>query len=69
MAEMKKITVNLPLEQITFLQCIAAREGISATDVLRRAIQSERFFEDREQAGEKVLVEKTDGSFREVIRK
>jgi len=65
----KKVTVNIPDEQVQFLQDISQRENISFTDALRRAINSEKFFVQQESAGRKVLVEEAGQRIREVIRK
>jgi hypothetical protein len=65
----KKVTVNLPEEQVRFLQDLAAKENLTFTDVLRRSINSERFFVEQEQGGRKVLVEDKERRIREVIRK
>ncbi len=68
MSAFKKVTVNLPTEQVEFLQNLAAKEKLSVVDVLRRAINSEKFFVDNESAKRKILIE--DGTrIREVIRK
>jgi len=66
---MKKVTVNLPEEQVAFLQQIAAAEHVTFTDVLRRSINSEMFFVDQEKNKRKVLVEDSDHRIREVMRK
>ena len=66
---MKKVTVNLPVDQVEFLQQIAEAEHISFTDVLRRSINSERFFVTQEKANRKILVEEDGQRIREVIRK
>jgi len=66
---MKKITVNLPEDQVEFLQKIAAAENVTFTDVLRRSINSEKFFVDQETNNRKVLVEDADHRIREVMRK
>lgn len=65
----KKVTVNLPEDQVEFLQKIAEAENLTFTDVLRRSINSEKFFVDQEKTGRKVLVEDTDQRIREVMRK
>ena len=65
----KKITVNLPADQVEFLQKIAAEENITFTDVLRRSINSEKFFVDQEKIGHKVLIEGPGQRIREVLRK
>jgi predicted transcriptional regulator len=66
---MKKVTVNLPEEQVAFLQNLAEAEHLSFTDVLRRSINSEKFFVEQEKANRKVLVEDAGQRIREVIRK
>jgi len=64
----KKVTVNLPSEQVAFLQDLAMKEKVSVVDVMRRAINSEKFFVENELAKRKVLIE--DGNrIREVIRR
>lgn len=65
----EKITVNLPEDQVAFLQKIAEAEDLSFTDVLRRSINSEKFFINQEKAKRKVLVEDADQRIREVMRK
>ena len=66
---MRKVTVNLPEDQVAFLQKIAAIEHLSFTDVLRRSINSEKFFVEQENAKRKILIEDADQRIREVIRK
>ena len=65
----KKVTVNLPDDQIAFLQKIAETENLTFTDALRRAINSEKFFVQQESTGNKVLVEEPGQRIREVLRK
>lgn len=65
----EKITVNLPEDQVAFLQKIAEAEDLSFTDVLRRSINSEKFFINQKKAKGKVLVEDADQRIREVMRK
>jgi len=64
----KKVTVNLPTDQVEFLQKIASDEGLSVTDALRRAINTEKFFVQHERAGHKILVEGSGQRIREVVR-
>lgn len=64
----KKVTVNLPSEQVDFLQELAAKEKVSVVVILIRAINTEKFFVENESAKRKILV--VDGSrIREVIRR
>lgn len=66
---MRKVTVNLPDDQVEFLQQIAVAEHISFTDALRRAINTEKFFVTQERAHRKILVEEDGQRIREVIRR
>jgi len=59
----KKITVNLPEDQVKFLQELAASEHISFTDVLSRSINAERFFVEQTRQGRKVLIEEKKINF------
>jgi glutamine phosphoribosylpyrophosphate amidotransferase len=64
----RKVTVNLPDDAVTFLQELAEREQITFTEALRRSIKAERFFVEQEAAGRKILVEDKDKKIREVMR-
>lgn len=64
----KKVTVNLPEDQVEFLQELAKRENMTFTDALRRSIKSEKFFVEQEKSGRKVLVEEKDHKLREIVR-
>jgi hypothetical protein len=65
----KKVTVNLPADQVEFLQGVAKKNNLSFTDALRRAINSEKFFVEQETNGRKILVEDGNERMREVIRR
>lgn len=65
----KKVTINLPEEQVEFLQSIAKRNHITFTDALRRAITSEEFLTEQEDSGRKILVEEEGQRLREILRK
>jgi hypothetical protein len=68
-SNVKKVTFNLPNDQVEFLQRVSAQEGVSVTDVLRRAINAEKFFIDQEKAGCKVLIEDSTHRMMQVIRR
>jgi hypothetical protein len=59
--EIHRLTVNLTAEDLQTLQ------RITMTDALRLALQTEDYVYGTRQRGEKILVEKPDGSLREVI--
>ena len=60
-------TIELPEETVRDLEAIAARNGLSFGEALQQAIANERFIEDQQASGAKLLVEK-NGTLREVVR-
>lgn len=68
MSSAKKVTINLPEEQVEFLQRIAKRNNITFTEAVRRAITSEKFFVEQEDNGRKILVEEKGHRLREIVR-
>ena len=60
-------TVELPDETVRDLQAIARRHGVSFGEALQQAITNEKFLEDQQASGAKLLVEK-NGTLREVVR-
>jgi hypothetical protein len=63
----RRLTVNLTEEDIQTLKRLAEAKGLTMTDTLRLALQTEAFIQERQQRGEKLLIEKSDGSLREVL--
>jgi hypothetical protein len=49
------------------LQAIAARNGVSLEEALVQAIATEKFIEDQERSGAKLLIKKDD-TLRELVR-
>ena len=64
-----KLTVNLPDDIAEQLKAMAKKRNISVTEVLRRAISTERWVESiADDKDKKLLVEnQKDGQYREVI--
>nr|VFK15114.1 MAG: hypothetical protein BECKLPF1236B_GA0070989_10729 [Candidatus Kentron sp. LPFa] len=67
--DVTKVIVNLPTDEIEFLKNQAAKEDLTFTDMLWRAVNAERFFVEQEKLGRKVLVEEKDKTLRRVERK
>ena len=63
-----KVTVNIPEELLQFVKEVAAEEKITATDVFRRALKSEKFFVDALKHKSKILVEEQDGKLYKIMR-
>lgn len=64
----KKVTINLPDDEIKFLKDMAARHNITFTDALRRSIKTEKFFDQQEADGRKILIEDQDKRIHTVMR-
>lgn len=64
-----KISVNLPEEVYTAIRDLAARRGVTQTEILRRAISIEKFLEDlRDQGnGQVELIVQAAGKTRQVV--
>lgn len=63
----KKVTVNLPEETVDAIRELAEQYGTN-TEAIKRAIANEKFLrEEIEKNHSKVLLERPDGTTRQVI--
>ncbi|MEU1165436.1 hypothetical protein ACFY0P_09255 [Streptomyces sp. NPDC001714] len=53
----RKISVNLSEEVLQALRDMAERDNISMTEVLRRSISTQKFLDDEQRSGKRVLLE------------
>jgi predicted transcriptional regulator len=63
---MTKVSLNLPEEDVEVLRQLAEKRKTTLTQVLRRAIASENYFDEEVAKGAKILLEKDD-RLREVV--
>lgn len=63
----KRVSVSLPLDTIEKLDTIASRHGITMTDAIRRAIATEAYIDNEIQEDNKILIQKSDNTLREVV--
>jgi hypothetical protein len=61
-----RLTVDLPFAEANALKGLAAQQGVTITEALRRAIATEGLLHDRHKSGSKVLLEK-DGILSELV--
>lgn len=61
--------LNLNISDITAAQLdeIAKADGVTATEVVRRAILTQRFLRNEQKAGREILLEDTEGVQRRVV--
>ena len=57
----KKITISLSERDVEWLKALAIVESVNPVDILRRAIRTEKFINDCEKKGRKILIESADG--------
>ena len=55
-AAFTKISVNLSDEVVEILREMAARENVTMTEILRRAISTQKFLEDAKAEGKTILL-------------
>lgn len=60
MSEKQKLTVNLSPQLVDVLRELAAKHGNTLTDELKRAIEDRKFFSDKVEAGNEVLLENAE---------
>ena len=62
-----KVTVNLGSEVVSELRRMAACRNTTITEILRQAIGNELFFTRQRNAGNRILIKRADGSWRQVL--
>lgn len=64
--EKVRVTADLPFDEVDSLRDLAAQQGISMTEALRRAIATEGLLQKRRNDGSRILLEK-DGRMSELL--
>jgi predicted transcriptional regulator len=67
MAEVRKLSVRLNDETVKKLEELARDQGLTLTAALQRAIATEDFVRGQIKQGGKILVEKPNKTFTEVV--
>lgn len=65
-ADKVRVTADLPFAEVSVLRELAAQQGVSMTEALRRAIATEGLLQERRKNGSKVLLEK-NGALSELV--
>ena len=63
----RRMTFTLLEEEYQALEEMAKTRGQTLTDTLRDAINEKKYFNEARKKGDKVLLEKPDGKFREIV--
>ena len=61
-----KVSVNLPTESVEQLKDYADSDGITMTEAIRRALGLQHFLANESAKGGKILIERRNGSFRQI---
>lgn len=67
MADTVKISANLPKDSFETLKLLSEKKGVSMTEILRRAIGTEKFLTETVEANGKVLVQGANNKIKQVI--
>ncbi len=63
-----RVTVNLPDSAVEAIRQLAKERGITHTEAIRQAIESERFLREQQREGGKILLAKGDETQQIVFR-
>lgn len=63
----RRTSFNLSPEAEQAVKELATRRGVSMTEVIRRALSTEKFLADKRAAGAKILIQEPDKTVREVL--
>lgn len=66
-ARVHRCNVNFSDQAWGVLNDLAARKGKTLSDVLRDALATEKWLTDLHDSGEKLIVEKRDGTLKELV--
>lgn len=64
----RKITVSLNEYDVEWIKSMAVADNLSAIDIIRRAIRTERFIRQLELDGKKLIIEYPNGSMTQLVR-
>jgi predicted DNA-binding protein len=67
MADSKKLSIRLTPEVIEKLRRLADEQGITLDEALRKAIDTEDFVRTQVNEGSKIVIEKPNQTFTEVV--
>jgi Arc/MetJ-type ribon-helix-helix transcriptional regulator len=67
--EKVKVTVSLPQDTVNDIKQLAEALGISASELLRRAVRTEKFLDSVETDEGKVLIQRPGQNMMEIIRR
>jgi len=62
-----KTTVNLSAAVVEVLKDLAAKQGRTMTSVIHKAVRTEKFFDDVQAKGGKIIVADKNGSVRLLV--
>jgi len=62
-----KTTVNLSAAAVEALKALAARQGTTMTRVLHKAVRTEKFFDDVQAKGGKIIIADKNGNVRQLV--
>jgi predicted DNA-binding protein len=67
--ESVKVTVTLPSETVADIKDLASRLGVTPGELLSRAVNIEKYLDDVEHNGGKILVETAGNQIKRITRR
>lgn len=65
---MPRFNVEFSDDTISVLEDLARSRGTTKAEILRRAVDLEKWFEDTKTSGARIVVERPDGRLAEVLK-
>jgi len=62
-----KTTVNLSAAVVEVLKDLAAKQGTTMTRVIHKAVRTEKFFDDVQAKGGKIIIADKSGNVRQLV--
>ena len=66
--DITKVTVNLPADLVQKIKESAAKRGVSTTEAIRRALETEIFLTKAEENSSEILIKKSNNDLVQLVR-
>lgn len=63
----KRLSISLSADAAELLESLSEEQGVSQSEVIRRALATESYIQQEIQQGSRILIQKADEQIREVV--
>jgi metal-responsive CopG/Arc/MetJ family transcriptional regulator len=67
--DITKVTVNLPANLVEKIKISAGKRGVSTTEAIRRALETEIFLTEAEENNSEILIKKSNKEMVQLFRR